>query len=455
MLNLALTFPLVLSLAQSPSPSDTLEQERVVGALGTKLDAQLTRFAEYGFWGSVLVVRDGKIALLKGYGLADAERRIPNGAATRFELNSMTKMFTGVAILQLDAAGRLHVTDSVERYLGPFPAVKQGATIEQLASHTAGLIEAGADLAGDSRDAFVKDVKQTPRESPPGEQYRYTNAGYSLLAAIIEQVTGGSYEDYLVAYLFKPAGMRSATFRDRLPQGDPRFARGYVGTPAQLQPGPPNPYVWGTRGAGGVWATVGDVYRWLLAVQGDSLLPTPQHRLLFSPPKPPSQEAYGWHVTTDSAGRPLIHKGGGSDDFASDMLHYPRERVTIIWASNNLRQRWRRTLNRTLSALAFDNPGPPLPQVVSLPVGALARQARLYRSGMDSLQLRAGSGYLYAESNQLGVPTELMFFPQDTVHFTGFDPVSGNRSRLRFAKGSVTVELPDGRILTARERGPY
>ncbi|HEU5154449.1 MAG TPA: serine hydrolase domain-containing protein, partial [Gemmatimonadales bacterium] len=216
---LSVLVPLVLTLAQSPPPPDSLEQDRVVDALGAKMDTQLARFAQYGFWGSVLVVRDGKIVLLKGYGLADAERRIPNSAATRFELNSMTKMFTGVAILQLDAAGRLHVADSVERYLGPFPSGKQGATIEQLASHTAGLIESGADLAGDSRDAFVTDVKQTPRESPPGEQYRYTNAGYSLLAAIIERVSGGSYEDYLLAHLFEPAGMHSATFRDRLPQG--------------------------------------------------------------------------------------------------------------------------------------------------------------------------------------------------------------------------------------------
>jgi len=451
LLTLFPVLPLLLSLAQSPSPPDTLEQEHVVGVHGARLDAQLTRFAEYGFWGTVLVAREGQIVLVKGYGLADADRDIRNTAATRFELNSMTKMFTGVAILQLDAAGRLHVADSVERYLGPFPAGKQGATIEQLASHTAGLIEAGADLAGDSRAAFVHDVKQTPRESPPGEQYRYTNAGYSLLAAIIEQVSGGSYEDYLLTHLLKPAGMRSATFRDRLPQGDLRFARGYVGTPARLEPGPPNPYVWGTRGAGGVWATVGDVYRWLLAVQGDSLLPAPQRRLLFSPPRPPSQEAYGWHVTTDSGGRPLIQKGGGSDDFASDMLYYPSDRVIIIWASNNLRQRWRRALNRTLSALAFDKPAAALPEVTSLPVGALATRARLYRSGNDSLHLRAGPGYLYAESNQLGVPTELMFFPHDTNHFTAFDPLSGNLSELRFDESSVTIELPDGRAVTASQ----
>jgi CubicO group peptidase (beta-lactamase class C family) len=449
--NLAAALPLLLSLAQSASPPDSLSQNRVVGALGTSLDAQLTRFAEYGFWGTVLVAREGRVVLIKGYGLADADRGIRNAAATRFELNSMTKMFTGVAILQLEAAGRLHVADPVERYLGPFPPGKQGATIEQLASHTAGLVVASVELAGDSRDAFVQDVKRTPRESPPGERYRYTNAGYSLLAAIIEQVSGASYEDYLATRLLEPAGMRTATFRDRLPQADSLFARGYVGSPAQLKPGPPNPYVWGTRGAGGVWATVGDVYRWLIAVQGESLLPDAQRRLLFSPPRPPSEEAYGWHVTTDSAGRPLIQKGGGSDDFASDMFYYPRERVVIIWVTNNLRQRWRRTLNRTLPAVVLDSTPAQLPRVAPLPAAVLNSRAQLYHSGEDTLRLRSGSGYLYADANQLGVPSSAMFFPQDSLRFTAFDPTTGRQTRLRFDGRSVMVELPDGRQVEAMQ----
>lgn len=79
----------------------------MVGPLGARLDSELTRFSEYGFSGTVLVARRGRIVLLKGYGLADVERGIPNTAAARFEMNSMTKMFTGAAILQLAAQGRL------------------------------------------------------------------------------------------------------------------------------------------------------------------------------------------------------------------------------------------------------------------------------------------------------------------------------------------------------------
>ena len=137
---------------QSASPADSLEQERVTGALGARLDSQLTRFAEYGFSGTVLVARDRRIVLLKGYGLADAARGVRNSAPTRFEMNSMTKMFTGVSILQLAAAGQLRLNDPVERHLDPFPEAKRDATIEQLATHTSGLIVAGTPLAGDTRE---------------------------------------------------------------------------------------------------------------------------------------------------------------------------------------------------------------------------------------------------------------------------------------------------------------
>ena len=453
MLGLAAALAVAFSPAQSLPQADSLEHDRVIGALGAQLDSQLTRFAEYGFWGTVLVVRDGRVVLSKGYGLADASRGIRNTAATRFELNSMTKMFTGVAILQLDASGRLRVSDPIDRPLGPFPAAKQRATIEQLASHTAGLVVAGTPLAGETRDAFVEDVKRTPRESSPGRQYRYTNAGFSLLAAIIELVSGESYEDYVRRHLFAPAGMRSATFRDRVPPDDSLFAHGYVGTPARLEPGPRNPYVWGTRGAGGVWSTVGDVYRWLVAVEGEGILPEVQRRLLFSPPRPPAQEAYGWHVETTAEGRLLIQKGGGSNDFATHVRYYPRERVVIVWATNNLRQRWRQALNHALSGITFGGTVSSLPPVVSVPPATLRARAGRYVSGGDTLELRAGPGYLYVVPNRLEVPTNLMFFPEDRFHFTAFDPPSGTQTRLWFGEGddrSVTVELAGGRRVVAR-----
>jgi hypothetical protein len=95
---LAASLLFFLCLAQSSQEPDPLMSEGITGPLGVHLDQLLTRFAEYGFSGTVLVARDGEIVLLKGYGMADGEHGIHNTASTRFEMNSMTKMFTGVAV---------------------------------------------------------------------------------------------------------------------------------------------------------------------------------------------------------------------------------------------------------------------------------------------------------------------------------------------------------------------
>lgn len=341
--------PFMFALQAAAAAPDSLEQERVLGAVGMRLDSAMTRFESQGFHGAVLVVRDRRIVLLKGYGLAIQEERVRNTPATRFEQNSITKMFTGASALQLAATGMLRLNDPIERYLGPFPEAKRGATVEQLASHTAGLVPAGTPLAGDTRDNFIRDVKAVPREAAPGTQYRYTNAGFSLLAAVIERASGERFEEYVRRNIFARARMRTALFRDEIPAEDPRFARGYIGT----QPGPVNPYGWGTRGAGGVWSTVGDVYRWIVAVEDGLVLPAAQRAILFAAHKPPAQEMYGWHVRPASDSTPAqIDKGGGSPDFQSQLLYYPSEHVVIVWALNNLEKRWRAELNRTLSDLA-------------------------------------------------------------------------------------------------------
>ncbi len=274
----------VLAMAHASAwqvqPTEDLDTPAVVGKLGAGLDARLRKFEKESFWGAVLVVRDNRVVLLKGYGLADHERGIRNVPSTRFEMNSMTKLFTGAAVLQLAAARKIDVKDPVEKHLGAFPEEKRSATIEQLASHTSGLVVAGTELASETREAFLAAVKRTPREAVPGTQYRYSNVGFSVLAALIERVSGLSYEEYLGRNIFPAAGMQTAIFRDAVPRDDPRFAHGYVGSPSGLQPGPPNPYVWGTRGAGGVWSTVGDIYRFIAAVENGRIVSGEQRKIL-------------------------------------------------------------------------------------------------------------------------------------------------------------------------------
>lgn len=435
MLVLLATLHLSAATAQTAATRDSLAQTRISGAQGAALDAQLTRFSDYGFSGTVLVVKNRHIVLLKGYGLANVERHVTNTAATRFEMNSMGKMFTGISILQLAAAGKLALDEPLNRLLGAFPPDKQ-ATITHLATHTAGLVVAGADLDTASRNAFVSSMKRMPRESAPGEKYRYTNAGYSLLAAVVEAASHETYEHYLTEHLFRPAGMTTARFRNTIQPNDPLYAHGYVGTPAELLPGPPNPYVWGTIGAGGVWTTVGDMYRWLVAVQDGVVVPASQRATLFAPPKPPSLEAFGWHVIPRTpTTRSRIEKGGASDDFASQMTWFPDDSLVVIWASNNLRLRWRRTLMQVIPAIVFDSAPPLLPSIVQLAEEDLARFAGTTLVGRDTLELRTGSGYLYALANRLEVPVNVLFFVEKLGSFVAFDPAARKITRLLFKDG--------------------
>jgi CubicO group peptidase (beta-lactamase class C family) len=323
-----------------------LDSQRVVGA-GIRVDSVLSTFEAEGFSGTVLVARKGVVLLLKGYGHADHELRIRNTPATHFEMNSLTKTFTAAAILQLQARSKLKASENLERLLGEWPAPKDRATIHHLATHTSGLIPEGAALTTDGgRDGYVRSVKNVAAESMPGEKYRYTNAGYSVLAAVIEAASGMSFEAYLRKHLFEPAGMRTAYFRDERPDSATPIAKGYAPVNGQRRQVDPGPYVWGTRGAGGIYATVGDMYRWFSSLRAGRIIDSDALKVMFHPWP---NEGYGWHVEAGPYGQ-QIHKGGGSQSFANQIYYYPDHDILIIWASNDLTKRWRADLNRAIPA---------------------------------------------------------------------------------------------------------
>ena len=319
----------------------------VTASRAKSLDALLSRYEAEGFSGTVLVAKNDRIILHKGYGLADRARRIPNGTATLFEIASLTKTFTAAAILQLESNGKLQTTDVLSRYLGAFPAPKDKATIEHLATHTAGLVPDGFDLGeGTDREQFIEAVKRAPAESVPGEKYRYTNAGYSVLGAIIENVSGVDFETYLRNNVFNRAGLRDVYFRDSIPDAvRSRMALGYMG--ADAAPTEPPPLRWGTHAAGGAIATVGEVYRWHVAVRTGRVINADGLRKMFM--DRPEDEGYAWHVQRDKSGRRMLLKGGGMPQYATQIIEYPDDRIVIIWATNSLQKRWRQDLNRGIA----------------------------------------------------------------------------------------------------------
>jgi CubicO group peptidase (beta-lactamase class C family) len=390
-----------------------------VAAAGQFID----RYATYGLSGAFIVVQDEKVLLHTAVGVADRDGNIENGVDTYFDIGSITKTLTGAAILRLEADGKLDTSLTLDTYLGPFPADKASATVHHLATHKAGLVVRGADVTSRSRDRFVANVKRAMRESAPGAEYRYTNAGYSLLAAVIESASGQSYESYVREFLLEPGGADAIRFVSEIDPDTMAIAQGYGGTHGKRTVDPIEPALWGDRGAGSSYGRVMDVYLWVVAIRDWTVLPRELESKLFDATE---TEAYGWHDQL-IGGRRLIHKGGQTRWFASQVLYYPDEDLIIVWALNDNRQRWRTLLNRGLSAI-FLGDDIELPVPVEADAEALARITGLYRtSNGESVRFRIASDShgMYVDGDTVCLPGDVLVFPAGENRFFGFDGRDG------------------------------
>ena len=251
-----------------PSPPERpnrLDHEMVVGAVGARLDELVGRYSEWGFSGTVLVAKGDEVLLHKGYGMANREAGVPNSVDTRHPWLSITKPALAMAVMRLAERGILDLDAPIAKYLGAFPEQKSAATLHHLLTHTAGLAERGSDVGRPVRADFVQAMKDAPFESPPGLERRYSNAGYSLIAALVEEVTGKPWQTVVREEVFAPAGMVHSSFATD--PDAPATTVGYAGAvfaprPMTLADGPPEmaELWWGAAGAAGIDGTVADLY---------------------------------------------------------------------------------------------------------------------------------------------------------------------------------------------------
>ncbi len=246
------------------------------------LDARLTEEVAHGFAGTVLVARDGKVVLHKGYGLANRERNLSNGTETIFAIGSVPIDFTRGAILKLEEQGKLKTSDPITKYLADVPADKQAMTIEHLMERKSGLPDfhhvdgdADKDLSWIDRDTAVKRILGASLLFPPGQGEAHSHSAWVLLAAIVEIVSRESYESYLQKNFFGPAGMtRTGNHESAERFSDDEFAVGYEGRPV----GKLNiPKYWGrtswlVMGSGGMQSTPMDLYRWNQSIRTNQTL---------------------------------------------------------------------------------------------------------------------------------------------------------------------------------------
>jgi CubicO group peptidase (beta-lactamase class C family) len=316
----------------------------VTGETARKIDDYMTQIEERGYSGAILVAMGGEIILAKGYGYADRDAKIPFRTSSAFPIGSITKQFTGAAILKLEMKGKLSTDDPIAKYFKNAPDDKKSITLHHLLTHSAGFRDAlGFDYDTITREEFIEMALQSKLEFEPGERYRYSNVGYSLLAAVIELVTGDGYEKFLHEQLFEPAGMHDTGYC--LPDWkEHQVAHGYLGEETfgrsdQKNWAKDGPW-WHLRGNGGIISTIHDMYRWHLALEGDNILSNAAKEKYYTPhiaegPNADTYYGYGWVVAESRRGTKVYMHNGGNAYFTNDCYRYVEDDVFVYITSNN------------------------------------------------------------------------------------------------------------------------
>ena len=332
---------LAVACTATPSPrsatsSPSTTPRSTASAVAERLDAVMKGID--GFSGSVLVLRGEDVLLSKGYGLADAARGTANGPRTRFRIGSLTKQFTGAAVLLLQQRGLLTVNDQVCGYLDKCPAAWEAITLHHLLTHTSGVPEVTElpqfeDARGrPTTPSMQLDwARSMPLEFQPGSSFRYSNTGYLALGVIIERVSGESYEDFVQSAILKPTGMADSGYDT----GDDGLAVGYSsGTTLAY---PINMVV--PHAAGALYSTAPDLLRWERALVSGKVLDGPGTRAMTTSAVDITERtgfgySYGLFVSLDPT-RPFLVHNGGIDGFLSDLSHNSATGVTIVVLTNH------------------------------------------------------------------------------------------------------------------------
>jgi CubicO group peptidase (beta-lactamase class C family) len=325
----------------------------------------LQAYLETGyFMGSVMVAQAGEVLLNQSYGIANLEHKIPNTSQTKFRIGSITKQFTAMAILRLHEQGLLDVKDSISVHIPDYPKGER-ITVHQLLTHTSGipdftsLPDAEQNQARKvTLDELISWFSNLSLLYPPGDRYQYTNSGYVILAKIIEVASGQSYPNYLQHQILEPLQMLDSGY-DQHKLILPHRASGYIKTETGYENAPfcdmSQP-----SGAGAMYSTIEDLYKWDRALYTDKVLNEHSRNAMFSPivrigsKEPKTYYGYGWEIDCHHGRDRQIHDGE-IDGFRAIISRYPAEQIVVIALSNVMQVSIEQIAN-DLAAILFGEP---------------------------------------------------------------------------------------------------
>lgn len=285
---------------------------------------------------AVMIIKDGHPLLVKVYGMANLEKKIPVTRAANFRLASVTKEFTAMGILMLIERGKLSLSTTLGELFPECPEYCQKITIDQLLHHTSGL-PAYEEIIPDTTKKQVKDrdvlallMRQDSTFFPPGRAYRYSNTGYAVLAMVIEKISGDSYADFVRQNIFTPLGMTGTVAYEKGISTVPNRAYGYTVDGDSISRTDQSTYS-AVLGDGGIYSSVNDMFKWDQALYGNQLLSFQMQSYAFTPQL--AHYGCGWRIDRYKGHR-RIHHTGSTMGFRNVIQRFPDDHFTVIILTN-------------------------------------------------------------------------------------------------------------------------
>lgn len=336
-----------LAVAQGGAPEGSAKPE---ASVAKEIDSYLNSLvAENKLSGVVLVAKEGATIASKAAGVANKATGAPITLSTKFNLGSLNKMFTAVAIAQLAQAGRLSFDAPISKYLPDYrnKEVADKVTIHQLLTHTSGMGMYWNEKFMAQREKMVTVAAHLPLFAgdpllfPPGEKFQYSNSGYMVLGAIIEKLSGQDYYSYVQEHVYKPAGMTETGFYERGKE-TPNLAIGYSRMSPdgkKMEEARDNTDMREVKGgpAGGGYSTVGDLAKFHTALRNYKLLDEEYTKLVTTgkvdAAGPIGRYGYGFGDKVFE-GKHIVGHNGGSPGIAANFEMYPELGYTAVILMN-------------------------------------------------------------------------------------------------------------------------
>ncbi|GGN95681.1 serine hydrolase [Saccharibacillus kuerlensis] len=274
----------------------------------TVVGSNLTAVDEYlkneQFSGNVLVAKDGKVLIRKGYGLASDQTLVR--PTDKMRLGSLTKAFTAALILKLEEEGKLSTEDPLSKYIPDYPRGDE-ITLSMLLSHTSGVALNFTRREGTPLSETVEEIKRSPLKFIPGSDYLYSNSGFVLLGYIIEQVTSTDYADYVQTRILDPLDMENSGTVTRQTKVPTSYEYDWQEKTWKSV----DEYYFAPSGTGSLYSTLDDMLIWADSLSAGKVLSEATMERMYTP-SPYKNYGYAWIIEGEGPNKVVFHNGGGS-----------------------------------------------------------------------------------------------------------------------------------------------